>query len=77
MPPRRSFVRLIQDDIQQRVAKGELQPGDQLPTHAQLAEQYGCSEQPVKAALQILTALGVVEPHQGKGVYIAGSAGAE
>jgi DNA-binding GntR family transcriptional regulator len=71
MPPRVSYVRRIVSDIQTQIATGQLQPGDKLPTHAELAKLYDCSEQPVKAALQILAALGALEPHQGKGVYVA------
>lgn len=72
--PRVPFVRRIVADVQTRVGSGELRPGDQLPTIDKMAEQYGCSTTPVKQAVRILEALGVVEAHPGKGVYIAAAA---
>jgi GntR family transcriptional regulator len=71
MPPRVAFVHRIVKDIQSQIASGQLMPGDKLPSQAELAQAYGCSAQPVKAALQILATMAVVEPHQGKGVFVA------
>ena len=47
-----------------------LKPGDQLPSTAQLAEQYRCSQTQVKTAVAFLRELGIVEGHQGKGVFV-------
>ena len=69
--PRESFVRRIVADVQARVGAGELRPGDKLPTMGEMATQYGCSETPVKQAIRILEALGYVETHPGKGMYVA------
>ena len=71
MPPRTSYVHRIVEDIRTQITDGHLQPGDKLPSQAELATHYGCSAQPVKSALQILAVSGLVEGHQGRGVYIA------
>lgn len=69
--PRTPFRRLIIADIIRQIRAGELQPGDRLPSHPQLALQYGCSVEPVRAALAWLEARGWVEAHQGRGVYVS------
>jgi DNA-binding GntR family transcriptional regulator len=69
--PRVPFVRRIVADVQAHVASGALRPGDKLSTIDEFAEQYGCSTTPVKQAVRILEALGVVEAHPGKGIYVA------
>lgn len=50
---------------------GRLQPGQKLPTIRELAEQYESSDAPVKQALRVLEATGVIETQQGKGTYVA------
>lgn len=70
--PRVFYRQRIIEDIRAGISSGQLKPGDKLPTQAQLAAQYGCSETPVKQALAILEALGLVEGHQGKGTFVTG-----
>lgn len=71
MPPRTSFRQRIIDDIRADIASGKLKPGDKLPTYEEFAATYRCSVTPVKEALRILEALGLVEGQQGKGTYVA------
>lgn len=71
--PRVPKVRRIVADVQAKVASGELRPGDKLPTIDQIAVEYGCSTTPVKQAIRMLEALGVVETAPGKGLYISSS----
>jgi GntR family transcriptional regulator len=56
--------------LQRRIAAGELAPGDQLPSEAQLAEGYGVSRHVVRQALQRLIAEGRVVAHKGSGYYV-------
>jgi DNA-binding GntR family transcriptional regulator len=63
------YKRII-EDIRAKVASGELKPGDQLPSTAQIAAQYACSLTQVRTAIAVLRELDVVEGHQGKGVYV-------
>ncbi|MGW0435263.1 winged helix-turn-helix domain-containing protein [Micromonospora sp. NPDC003197] len=60
----------IAQDIRDRIASGEYPPGAKLPSLRELIEHYGVSAEPVRSALLILQAEGLVEGHQGKGVYV-------
>ena len=60
----------IADEIRTKIASGELKPGDKLPSISQLTKQYGVSAQPVKSALLVLQTEGIVEGHQGRGVFV-------
>jgi GntR family transcriptional regulator len=64
------YQRII-DDVQQKIATGELEPGTALPSIAQMAELYDTSQTTVKTALAILRAQGIVRGHQGKGTFVA------
>ena len=50
---------------------GTLQPGDKLPSIAELGEQYKPVATPIKRALWILDERGWIEVHQGKGSFVA------
>ena len=60
----------IADDIRARITSGELRPGDQLPSIAELRRQYGVSSTPVKNALLVLQTEGHTEGRQGRGVFV-------
>lgn len=60
----------IAADIRARVAAGELQPGDKVPSVAQLVERYGLSTSSVRAAIDRLQAEGLVERRRGSGTYV-------
>lgn len=64
--------RKIINDIRERIESGELKAGDKLPSIAELMQAYECSDTPVKAALGRLQDAGVLEGHQGRGVYVMG-----
>jgi GntR family transcriptional regulator len=57
-------------DIRGQVASGALKAGDKLPSTSQLAAEYQCSQTQVKTAIAFLRELGLVEGHQGKGVFV-------
>ena len=71
-PPvsREPFYARIVADIRRQIEAGDLRPGDQIPTMAQLREQYGVSITVVRAALLTLRAEGLIEGQQGKGIYV-------
>lgn len=69
--PRTPHYQRIVEDIRRRIASGELQPGEQLPSIAQLREQYGVGNTAIRNAMIVLRTEGLVEGHQGKGVYVA------
>jgi len=65
--------RLYQDIVAQIEAlldRGDLRPGDQLPTERTLAEQFQVSRASVREALRALELLGIVETHAGGGTFV-------
>lgn len=65
------FKQRIIDDIREKIRTGELLPGAQLPSIAELCVQYETSTTPVKAALDWLDATGYIRKHHGKGTFVA------
>ncbi|SCL38064.1 regulatory protein, gntR family [Micromonospora pallida] len=61
----------IAQDIRDKIASGEYGPGAKLPSLREMSAQYGVSAEPVRSALLILQSEGLVEGHQGKGVFVA------
>lgn len=57
--------------LEQRIARGELVPGDQLPTEKVLAETFGVSRAVVREAVARLKADGLIETRQGSGAFVA------
>src|SRR5439155_21117540 len=60
----------IVSQIQQRLERGELKPGDQLPSERVLAEQLQVSRPSVREALRSLELLGVTESRPGGGTFM-------
>jgi GntR family transcriptional repressor for pyruvate dehydrogenase complex len=54
-----------------QVDGGALEPGDQLPTEAQLALQHGVSRTVVREAVHQLKSRGLLRSRQGSGVFVA------
>ncbi len=53
------------------IAKGDLLPGDRLPTQRALAQQYHASHMTVRRAINELIHEGVIYAIAGKGIYVA------
>ena len=70
------YAQLVQI-IEQQLQSGELQPGDMLPTEAQLCAQFGISRPVVRQALAGFVARGRLYRLRGKGTYVSGSPLAE
>ncbi|MGI5214638.1 winged helix-turn-helix domain-containing protein [Plantactinospora sp. CA-290183] len=70
--PRISDRQRIAQDIRSKITSGEYKPGDKLPSLRELTAHYGVSAEPVRSAILILQAEGLLEGHQGKGVYVTG-----
>ena len=68
--PRPAYQR-IETDLRRRIAGGEWQPGQRLPTQDQLCEEYGVSLQPVRTALMRLEVAGLVVRRQGGATIVA------
>ncbi|MET8548786.1 winged helix-turn-helix domain-containing protein [Micromonospora zamorensis] len=69
--PRVSDRQRIAQDIRNKISSGEYAPGDKLPSLREMTAHYGVSAEPVRSALLILQAEGLIEGHQGKGTYVA------
>lgn len=56
----------IADDIRMRIERGEVAPGDSLPTIAQLCAQWHCSANSVRGAIALLKAQGLITVGRGR-----------
>ncbi len=56
--------------VRNLIESGRLRPGDRLPAERELAMQIGVSRPTVRAGLQALAAIGVVQSRHGSGTYI-------
>lgn len=72
MPDGRTAFAKVRDRLREDILSGYLAPGAKL-TIAPLAERYGTSPMPIRAAIQELQGLGLVDasPHKGARVRIA------
>jgi len=60
----------IVEQIRQKVVKGELKPGDQLPTVRQLATDLRVNFNTVARAYRLLDEAGLISTQHGRGTYI-------
>lgn len=64
------IYRQLVDKICVATKKGELQPGDQLPTVQELADRLGVAKGTIKRAYDELGNMGILEKVQGRGTFI-------
>lgn len=64
----------LAEDLRNRLASQEWQPGERLPTEAELCEVYGVSRATVRQALKALEGQGLIITMRGRGSYVAESA---
>ncbi|GAB3797413.1 winged helix-turn-helix domain-containing protein [Micromonospora zhanjiangensis] len=69
MPATPDYIR-ISAEIMNDVRSGRYQPGDKLPSIAQLCEQYNVSSSTIQIVLVRLEAIEAVDRRQGKGVFV-------
>lgn len=63
--------RRIAATIRQRINAGEWQPGEPLPSRAELASELGVHPQTVRLAYVLLRRTGILEGEERKAVYVA------
>lgn len=56
--------------LTERVTRGELRPGDKLPSEQELIEAFGVSRTVVREAISSLRAAGLVATQQGVGAFV-------
>jgi GntR family transcriptional regulator, transcriptional repressor for pyruvate dehydrogenase complex len=62
---------LLAEQILQLIGELSLAPGDRMPTETDLASRLGASRTMVREAVKILSAIGRVRAHKGRGLYVA------
>ncbi|MDQ1248111.1 MAG: hypothetical protein QG597_2483 [Actinomycetota bacterium] len=70
-PPYLQVARHLQDSIE----RGELRPGDRVPSEREIAQQWGVSRATATKVLGVLRAGGLVEARRGSGTVVRSSAG--
>lgn len=68
--PQRYAYRRIADELRGQIERGELAPGDVLPSEAALVEQYAVARGTARQALVALEAAGLIAALHGKGRYV-------
>jgi GntR family transcriptional repressor for pyruvate dehydrogenase complex len=56
--------------IKQLISKGELKPGDRIPSERELASMLGVSRPSVREAIMVLDAMGFLDARQGGGTFV-------
>jgi GntR family transcriptional regulator len=64
------IYRQIADDLQRKIESGELAPGDQLPTEAELRDAHDASRNTVRDAMKWLISRGLIETRPGQGTFV-------
>ncbi|WP_031073243.1 FadR/GntR family transcriptional regulator [Streptomyces sp. NRRL WC-3742] len=66
---------IVSEQILEYIAGQRLEPGDRLPTEQDLAKILNTSRAVVREAVKILSALGRVRAHKGRGLFVADDEG--
>ncbi|WP_428912085.1 FadR/GntR family transcriptional regulator [Niallia sp. Krafla_26] len=70
MSQKEKVSQTIARELLNLIKTGELPPGSKLPTEMQLSSQFGVSRMPIREALSMLRAAGVIYSRQGGGSYV-------
>jgi GntR family transcriptional repressor for pyruvate dehydrogenase complex len=60
----------IVEQIKALISKGELKPGDRIPSERELATMLGVSRPSVREAIMVLEAMGFLDSRQGGGTFV-------
>jgi GntR family transcriptional regulator len=63
------YIQIV-EQVRQKVANGQIEPGDQLPTVRALASDLRVNFNTVARAYRMLDEAGVISTQQGRGTYI-------
>jgi GntR family transcriptional regulator len=64
--------RQIADRLRERILRGELAPGEPLPSESELIAEFAVSRPTIRSALSVLKNEGRVHARQGRGVFVRG-----
>ncbi|WP_415182425.1 FadR/GntR family transcriptional regulator [Phaeovulum sp.] len=71
MPKRKALSTVVADSLLAQIQSGQLAPGTQLPTEAELCVQFEVSRTVIREAVARLRHEGLVIPQQGRGVFVS------
>ena len=60
----------IAEKLEDQIRSGSLTMGSQLPTEAELRDQYGASRNTIRDAIKRLTGMGLIETKPGQGTFV-------
>ena len=63
----RKASEIVADEIRARIAKGEVEPGDSLPSETVLMEEFGVARPTMREAIRILESDGLIRVQRGVG----------
>ena len=66
----KSLAAQLAKDLSDRIARGELKPGDKLPSEHEMVASYGVSRTVVREAVSSLKSAGLASARQGVGVFV-------
>lgn len=66
----RAVFRQVADMLREKIQRGELQPGDRLPSEADLAAHFEITRMTIRNAIQDLKNEGLVVSEHGRGVFV-------
>ncbi|GIJ25147.1 hypothetical protein Vqi01_03090 [Micromonospora qiuiae] len=69
MPQTPDYIR-ISDEIVSDVRSGRVEPGEKLPSIADMSDRFGVSSSTIQMVYVRLEALRVIRRHQGKGIFV-------
>jgi GntR family transcriptional regulator len=61
----------VREQLTERIARGQWQPGELLPSETEIAAELGVSQGTVRKALDDMTAANLLVRRQGRGTYVA------
>ena len=61
----------IHSTIEARILSGEWEPGQRVPSEAELMAEYGCARMTVNKALSALAGAGLIDRRKGAGSFVA------
>lgn len=70
MSKKEKVSQVISSELMKLIEIGKYPPGSKLPTENELAAQFGVSRAPIREALSVLKAAGLVTSRQGGGNYV-------
>jgi GntR family transcriptional regulator, transcriptional repressor for pyruvate dehydrogenase complex len=68
------LIENVAEELRHMILSGKFRPGDYLPAQRELATQMGVCLSTMREALQVLSAVGMVQSYPGKGTWVRSDA---